>query len=569
VSDWTTLWANFRSSPAAVAVVVGLVMLLLAGWLIARLTRLRGEQAGQRRIRGRAVENFLTLAAAGVATGVAAVGMWRFFGDVLQIRSVLLRSALFAFLEIALFVSAIRARRNLLDDLERITAARAAAEQARSEATSDRARAEARVALSRVGEERASTGVDGIAVWALAAMSGTFAALDARSFPEAMFRLAAPLVAAWLWERGLAAHRRQHRSRSAINWTMTPRRVLVKLGWAEPTGRGVGEVDAARRKARLARTAYRLHTLKAARAWSWRITRADRALRRQVEQANEHLGLATNPAVRAEIRVHLATLYQMVTGTSPESVRDLAPWSSESTAATPGRVNAYDPEQHAEELAAVVTRLIEARLPEAMAAVAAVLPAAPVVSVEESFAQPVPVGASSAVSEEALVDGGEVREVEETEAIELPVPEPTGALPTRALPSREERSSELVLGDQLPAPARHLVPAPARPVPPPPVSGTAVPAERRVTARATEAGQDAPVSVKWQAFALLDDQVAPDDSRSQQELARLIVDRLGAQLGTARRYEREWRNQLAAGQRPNAKARRLRVVPSSRGESDR
>jgi hypothetical protein len=54
-----------------------------------------------------------------------------------------------------------------------------------------------------------------------------------------------------------------------------------------------------------------------------------------------------------------------------------------------------------------------------------------------------------------------------------------------------------------------------------------------------------------------------------QELAGLIVDGLGAQLATARRYEREWRSQLAAGQRPNAKAHRLRMVPPSRVESDR
>jgi hypothetical protein len=74
VSGWTTLWADLRSNSAVVAVVAGLVVLLLVGWLIARLTRRRGEQAGPARsIRGRAVENVLTLAAAGVATGVAAV----------------------------------------------------------------------------------------------------------------------------------------------------------------------------------------------------------------------------------------------------------------------------------------------------------------------------------------------------------------------------------------------------------------------------------------------------------------------------------------------------------------
>lgn len=310
----------------AAATALALLVLVV---VMARVARQRSRVSGRAPGRGRALENVLTFAAAGVATGVAAVGMWRFFGDVLEIESVYLRSALFAFLEISLFVSAIRARRNLLDDSERLTADRVKAEAALEAAVTEADRETAKKTVAAVVAERPSTGVDGIAVWVLAGMSGVFAAMDTTKFAEAVFRLVAPLVAAWLWERGMAAERRRHRRGSGqINWRITPERVLVALGIAEPSGRAVGEVDAARRKAMLARSAYRLHMLRAFGAWSWRISLATWRLRRQIQQAAEHIGLASDVAVRQEVRVHLATMYQVVEGTSPQAVADLAPWSS-------------------------------------------------------------------------------------------------------------------------------------------------------------------------------------------------------------------------------------------------
>jgi hypothetical protein len=288
---------------------LGLLLVIWLGVRVARAARSRGRMDGPK-VGGRRIDALLTALAALIATGVAATGMWRFFGDVLRIESTWLRAALFAFLEIALFVSAIRARRNLLDDLARIAERRREAEKAVDAAWGDAEHDAAEATLMRVAGERASTGVDGVAVWALAAMSGVFAAMDARSVAEAVFRLAAPLVAAWLWERGLATERRQIRGGSTINWKVTPARVLVALGLAEPTGRGVGEVDQARRLARLARTAFRLHTLRENGAPRYRVAAAARRLRRQTETANEHLGLARDPRVRKALRLHLAVLYQ-------------------------------------------------------------------------------------------------------------------------------------------------------------------------------------------------------------------------------------------------------------------
>lgn len=140
-----------------------------------------------------------------------------------------------------------------------------------------------------------------------------------------------------------------------------------------------------------------------------------------------------------------------------------------------------------------------------------------------------------------------------------PVDEPTRALPEREQRERVDAAEVEPARVRESAPARHLATAPARPVSPAPVSGSAVPAERRVTARAAVPNQDLPM--KARAFALLDEEVTSDDARSPQDLAALLVDELGASKGTALRYERDWRTQVAAGQRPNAKARRLRVVP--------
>jgi len=531
-----TLQANAAPLAAAGAAVVGLL------WLVVRLTR-RRRSPDAPRIPGRAFENMLTLAAAGIATAVAAVGMWRFFGDVLHIGSVWLRGALFAFLEISLFVSAIRARRNLLDDLELITARRRAAEQAVLDATDDAGRRLATTAVARVSVERASTGVDGVAVWGLAALSGVFAAMDARSFAEAVFRVAAPLVAAWLWERGLAAERRRHRGTSRINWKLTPERVLVKLGMAEPTGRGVGEVDAARRKARLARHAYRLHMLIAARSRPRRIASATRRLQREVEQANEHIGLASDPTVRADVRVHLAVLYQAVTGTAPTAVADLSAWSAAGTAPptpVPAEIEEARAHQLADQLAQAAMRLIDRSAPAAaLTSSAAAATLAPSTGAVERFVS----AQRGDESTDPLAISAERRPGWVEEANE-------------ALQGRAPRGA--VLSERLAAPTR--APAPVSPAPAPhvPVSA-ALPARAAVPLEASSPPRDS-VSVdlplKLQALELLDRVVGENDPRGPVQLAQLLVDQLGGRLDTAKRYVRDWRTQVDAGQRPHAVAHR-------------
>src|SRR5690606_10980257 len=150
-------------------------------------------------------EDALTMGAAAIATGVSAQGMWNFFTGEFPELAWPLRLLLFAFIEIAVVTSAVRARRSM--------------------------------------RENYSAGLDGVAVWALAALTAVLASLEAATFPEWLFRLSAPLVAAWLWERGMAIERRRITGHSRIHWRITPERILVRLGLAEAAERTADEVD--------------------------------------------------------------------------------------------------------------------------------------------------------------------------------------------------------------------------------------------------------------------------------------------------------------------------------------
>jgi hypothetical protein len=152
-----------------------------------------------------------------------------------------------------------------------------------------------------------SAGAEGLAVWVLSGLSAMFAALDARSAAEAAFRLAPPLVAAWLWERGLRLERRKTDGRS-VYWRLSAERVLVWLRLAEPSARAAGDVDAHRRIARLARAAKRLRELRAAGARPWRQHRALRRLDKAMEGAVEHAALASDPDRQDQMHAQIGAL---------------------------------------------------------------------------------------------------------------------------------------------------------------------------------------------------------------------------------------------------------------------
>lgn len=263
---------------AALWIAAGVVAAALALYGLWRLKRLAAAHPA---------EESLTVAVAAIATGVSAQGMWKFAGDVLGFNGPL-RVLLFAFIELAVIASAVRARRNMRDNH--------------------------------------SAGIDGVAVWVLTCLTAVLSAMDAHSTAEAVFRLAAPLVAAWLWERGMAVERRRITGLAGINWRLTPERVLVRLGLAEARDRTASEVDAHRRLTRVALAAKRVHQLRESGA-------SDRKVRAAIARRDRALDLAVEHTELARDRARQAALLDLVTtlggGDSLTGVlaTAAAPWS--------------------------------------------------------------------------------------------------------------------------------------------------------------------------------------------------------------------------------------------------
>jgi hypothetical protein len=232
-------------------------------------------------------EDILTIVAASIATGVSAQGMWRFSGDVLGFDGPL-QLLLFAFIEVAVVTSAVRARRNM--------------------------------------RENHSAGIDGAAVWALTSLSAVLSSMDARSLAEAVFRLAAPLVAAWLWERGMAIERHRLTGRSRIKWRLTPERAMVRLGLAEVSDRTASDVDAHRRLTRVALATKNVRQLRQSGASESKLRRALGKRDRALDQAVEHTDLARDTTKQTALLDLVTTLG------GADSLSDLletaaAPWA--------------------------------------------------------------------------------------------------------------------------------------------------------------------------------------------------------------------------------------------------
>lgn len=285
LDDLRTIYDQNHTVVVSAAFLTGLGLVLLVTQRIRRLAEHRLTLL---------VANFLTVIAAALATMVSASGMWKFFTAILGQSP--LRIVFFAYIEVALFASALLARARLLRE-----------------------------------PEKGTTGVDGVAVWVLAGLTASLSALDASSFRELCLRLAAPPVAAWMWERALAAERsvRLGHTMSRIHWAVTIERILVWLRLAEAQDRDVTEVDRARRRSRLGRARLRLHLLQNKKAATWRIRRAHNRVIRYAMHAAEHIGLADFPAAadeREAMQIYMATLYGVVDATSPEAVAPFNAW---------------------------------------------------------------------------------------------------------------------------------------------------------------------------------------------------------------------------------------------------
>jgi hypothetical protein len=171
-------------APAFIAAaVLGFSLFVSGTWWIRRAIRKAELEAA----------DVLTAIAAGAASVLAGEGMWRVSRDILHLPLVVLLLT-FAFLEIAVGASALRAQRNII--------------------------------------KTGRAGVDGLAVWTFTAISALLSAIDSRSTAEMIARAAIPFVAAWLWERGLHEEREAHRQ--ALPWRVTLESLLTWLKIINP-----------------------------------------------------------------------------------------------------------------------------------------------------------------------------------------------------------------------------------------------------------------------------------------------------------------------------------------------
>jgi hypothetical protein len=267
-------WILHQEDGATIGALLATALLL---WFAVR--------AGRRWIRAHQVtgDDALTVAAALVAAMFGAQGMWGFLRATLHLPTILAALG-FTLFELVMLVCALRARRNLLAD--------------------------------------SSSGPEGAMLWLFAGLAGFFSATHAQSWAEALFRLLVPSIAAWLWHRLMRLEHRQLTGKlSGINWRLTPERILIRLGLADPTDRTAAEVSAERTLTTLA-----IAARKAGRD-RWGILgwldrrRLDAALQKGAEYAH----LSTDPAAQQ----FLVTTLGVLNGAGDLArLRPVAPWAA-------------------------------------------------------------------------------------------------------------------------------------------------------------------------------------------------------------------------------------------------
>jgi hypothetical protein len=287
MSDLTTL--TNRLDPTAVtvaALVCGTLLTLALIWAVSlvvrQVTRRRTRRAGQldamtpeqidelRTREDRRRADMTTYAAAVIASGLSLVGMWPVVGVAVaesglpQALHTPASVALLGFLEAAVLASGRRARANV-----RVTG---------------------------------STGVDGAALWTIVAFSAVVATTQAQSLTGALVKAGAPVVAAWMWERGLAPERRAYRGeKPVVHWRLGLRRVAVALRLADPEEADLAALARSRRLGQVAshivrakrrrRPARRLSLLRAERGLIRSAARGDFTREGGALTLMDHIGL--------------------------------------------------------------------------------------------------------------------------------------------------------------------------------------------------------------------------------------------------------------------------------------
>lgn len=243
-----TQWISDHGLLFGAAAVVGLAALAAAKHL---------GRAARRAGHAKVITTLINIAAI-MATSVQASGMWKFFGNTMGLP-VGFRVVLFAFMEIGLLATGLRARANV--------------------------------------EEGGDAGIDSILVWAFALASGAMSSTDASTTREALMRIVVAIVVSLLWTRDLVAAKRKARQAAEgrktsgpIRWRITGERIFVALRLADAVDTDVSAVDAGRRVARFLRKTDRERN-----GWRWPFTAKARAARETMRMVRDALMRSGNP----------------------------------------------------------------------------------------------------------------------------------------------------------------------------------------------------------------------------------------------------------------------------------
>lgn len=513
LTHWLTIGREAASVSLLDASLIGAV-LLAAVAILSRRRRPAPPSATGAPPRSSLLATVLTVIAAGIATAAAGSGMWEVFGHVPGMTP-FWRVLLFAFIELSILTSAIRARE----------------------------------ALRRTG----STGADGIAVWVLAALSGVIATLDVSGGPALhIVRLTAPLIAAWLWERGMAgerayAARAGKKVREAVASRVGWRRIAVRLGLVTADGRALSDVERDQRIAAYGRAAVRVHERKEAEAAGWRISLA----RRRRDRRGRMLpGLGSDAEVTQAVRRWIAAYYEQETATSRADLADVRPWAAPDPASDPAVIAAEQILAEAEER--------NGRMLDHLAAMSE--------RIDRTAAESRQASATLHDQLGGFVQdlSGRVASVEQvaTEARRATVdrvPAPVGAYDGARRPGGEVPASQPMVNAAAPSSPS----AAARPV----VQGTAA------LAFAEDAAHEVVVTgsnTKERAYSILDQVSWREDGRSVPVLAEAVAEALAtvpdfAKTGTLERYVYDWRAEVADGRRvlPGERPRLRSVLRSA------
>jgi hypothetical protein len=243
-----------------------------------------------------------------LTTGLSADSMWRVAGRTLGLSGVE-QWALFAFGEVALLTAAALVN-EALTELRTLATAQPDSDEERQ--LNDASR------KSALGRARGFA----LLVWIVAAGVGAAATTAATSRAEAAIRIVPPLLVAGFWWAGLDRSGLAV-TRETITSVVSLRRLAVRLHLAQPGALGLEEADRERRLQRLAGRLYAYHQAKPGHRRNladWRLTRADRAARRYLDDAGRRI-----------VREQLAARYALRDSTTPAALSATNPWLAPDT----------------------------------------------------------------------------------------------------------------------------------------------------------------------------------------------------------------------------------------------